>query len=245
MSHRSTAEPLDYPLVVVPTYVFVYRLPEFRKAAEFLFVSVVHLLLQLGEEVLRLGVVQAVALPRHRLYDSVGLQRCLVSRHLVLPPLVRMQDHVVSQRMLCAEVRQHGLDQRHVRALRQRIAEYLVVVEVDHRREVGLAPLELEFRHVRPCLPQAGVRMEVPLQQVRRRLSDAAPVGTVVLPVSGELGVDAQPVHQPENLLVVCLLSIPCPQLCRYLPVSVAPLRAQPYRLYLQRQTLVLGRLGP
>jgi hypothetical protein len=63
--------------------------------------------------------------------------------------------------------------------------------------------------------------------------------------VSGELGVDAQPVHQPENLLVVCLLSIPCPQLCRYLPVSVAPLRAQPYRLYLQRQTLVLGRLGP
>lgn len=63
--------------------------------------------------------------------------------------------------------------------------------------------------------------------------------------MSGELGVDAQPVHQPENLLVVHLLSIPCPQLFRYLPVSVSPLRAQPYRLYLLQQTLVLGRLGP
>ena len=211
MSHRSTAEPFDYPLVVVPTYVFVYRLPEVRKTAEFLLVPGEHLLLQPGEEILRLGVVQAVALPRHRLYDPVGLQRCLVSRHLVLPPLVRMQNHVVSQRMPFVEVGQHGLDQRHVRALRQRIAEYLVVVEVDHRREVGLAPLELEFRHVRPCLPQAGIRMEVPLHQVRRRLSDAVPVGTVVLPVPGELGEDAQPAHQPENLLVVCLLSIPCP----------------------------------
>ena len=207
--------------------------------------SVEHLLLQPGEEVLRLGVVEAVALPRHRLYDPVCLQRRLVSRHLVLPPLVRIQDHVVSQRMPFVEVGQHGLDQSHVRALRQRIAEYLVVVEVDHRREVGLAPLEAEFRHVRPCLPQAGVRMEVPLQQVRRRPSDAAPVGTVVLPVSGELGVDALPAHQPEDLLVVCLLSVPRPQLRRYLPVSVAPLRAQPYRLYLQRQALVLGRLGP
>ena len=86
MKHRGTAEPFDYPLVVLPTYVFVYRLPEFRKVAKSLLVSVVHLLLQLGEGVLRLEVVEAVALPRHRLNDAMVFQKLLVFGHLVLPP---------------------------------------------------------------------------------------------------------------------------------------------------------------
>ena len=61
VANRSTAEPRHYPFVVVPDYVFVYRLLEFREAAELFFVSVEHLLLHLREQVLRLAVVKAVS----------------------------------------------------------------------------------------------------------------------------------------------------------------------------------------
>ena len=56
--------------------------------------SVEHLLLPLGEKVLRLAVVQAVPLSRHRLYDPVLRKPVPVGFHLVLLPLVRMEDPV-------------------------------------------------------------------------------------------------------------------------------------------------------
>ena len=56
--------------------------------------SVEHLLLPLGEQVLRLAVVQAVPLSRHRLYDPVFLESLPVGRPLVLPALVGMEDPV-------------------------------------------------------------------------------------------------------------------------------------------------------
>ena len=92
VGNRSTAESLDYSFVVVPVHVFVDGLLEFREAAELFFVSVEHLLLPLGEKVLRLAVVQAVPLSRHRLYDPVLRKPVPVGFHLVLPPLVRMED---------------------------------------------------------------------------------------------------------------------------------------------------------
>ena len=59
--------------------------------------SVEHLLLPLGEKVLRLAVVQAVPLSRHRLYDPVFLESLPVGRPLVLPALVGMQDPVIAE----------------------------------------------------------------------------------------------------------------------------------------------------
>jgi hypothetical protein len=44
VEHRSAVDPLLYPFRVVPDDVFVKPVSEFREAAEFLFVSVEHLL---------------------------------------------------------------------------------------------------------------------------------------------------------------------------------------------------------
>lgn len=92
MGHRSCPEPGHDSLLVIPLHVLVDRLRDFRIAAEVLFVSVIHLLLQLREQVLRLRVVQAVPCSRPGLDDAVLLKRRPVGRPLVLPALVRMED---------------------------------------------------------------------------------------------------------------------------------------------------------
>lgn len=92
MGHRSCPEPGHDSLLVIPLHVLVDRLRDFRIAAEVLFVSVIHLLLQLREQVLRLRVVQAVPFSRPGLDDAVLLKRRPVGRPLVLPALVQMED---------------------------------------------------------------------------------------------------------------------------------------------------------
>jgi hypothetical protein len=203
VEHRSAADPLLYPFRVVPDDVFVKPVPEFREAAEFLFVSVEHLLLHHREQVLRLGVVEAVALPRHRLDHPVVPQRPPVAFHLVGPALVGVEHHPGDPREPREEPREHRHHHRHVGALRQAVGEYLAVAEVHHRREVALPGRQGELRHVGPALPEEGVSVEVPAHQVRRRPPDGSAVGAVPLPVAGELGGDPHPEHRPQYPLVV------------------------------------------
>ena len=117
--------------------------------------SVEHLLLPLGEKVLRLAVVQAVPLSRHRLYDPVFLESLPVGRPLVLPALVGMQDPVSCPWELSVQPGKHVRHHLPVRTLGDRIGKDLVIAEIDDRGEIGLAPDALEFRDVRPGLAQA------------------------------------------------------------------------------------------
>ena len=93
--------------------------------------SVEHLLLPLGEKVLRLAVVQAVPLSRHRLYDPVLRKPVPVGFHLVLPPLVRMEDPVSCPRELPVQPGKHVRHHLPVRALGDRIGKDLVIAEID------------------------------------------------------------------------------------------------------------------
>lgn len=206
--------------------------------------SVEHLLLPLGEQVLRLAVVQAVPLSRHRLYDPVFLESLPVGRPLVLPALVGMQDPVSCVRELAVQPGEHVQNHLPVRALRERIGKDPVVVEIDDRGEIGLAPKTLEFRDVRPRLPEAGIGMEVSSEYVRSRLADASSVGGVSLVMAAEDRMDALPSPQPEHLLVVDLLGIRALQHGEDLPVSVSLLRLQPYRLDFLPDADIIGILG-
>ena len=193
--------------------------------------SVEHLLLPLGEKVLRLAVVQAVPLSRHRLYDPVFLESLPVGRPLVLPALVGMQDPVSCPWELSVQPGKHVQNHLPVRALRERIGKDPVVVEIDDRGEIGLAPGALEFRDVRPRLPEAGIGMEVSSEYVRCRLADLPSVGAVSLVVAAEDRMYALRVHQSEYFLVVDPFRIPRLQSDEDLAVSVSLLRPQPYRL--------------
>ena len=193
--------------------------------------SVEHLLLPLGEQVLRLAVVQAVPLSRHRLYDPVFLESLPVGRPLVLPALVGMQDPVSCPGELSVQPGKHVQNHLPVRALRDRIGKDLVIAEINDGGEIGLAPGALEFRDVRPRLPEAGIGMEVSSEYVRCRLADLPSVGAVSLVVAAEDRMDALPSPQPEHLLVVDLLGIRALQHGEDLTVSVSLLRPQPYRL--------------
>lgn len=129
---------------------------------------------------------------------------------------------------------QPGKHVRHhlpVRALRERIGKDPVVVEIDDRGEICLAPGALEFRDIGSRLPEAGIGMEVSFHDVRSRLADAASVGAVLPGMDAEDRMDALPSPQPEHLLVVDLLGIRALQHGEDLPVSVSLLRPQPYRL--------------
>ena len=142
---------------------------------------------------------------------------------------------------------QPGKHVRHhlpVRALRERIGKDPVVVEIDDRGEIGLAPGALEFRDVSPRLLQACIGTEVSFHDVRSRLADAASVGTVLSVMASEDRMDALPSPQPEHLLVVDLLGICALQHGEDLPVSVSPLRPQPYRLDFLPDADIVGILG-
>ena len=193
--------------------------------------SVEHLLLPLGEKVLRLAVVQAVPLSRHRLYDPVLRKPVPVGFHLVLPPLVRMEDPVSCPRELPVQPGKHVRHHLPVRALGDRIGKDLVIAEIDDGGKIGLAPQALEFRDVRPRLPEAGIGMEVSSEYVRCRLADLPSVGAVSLVVAAEDRMDALHVHQSEYFLVVDPFRIPRLQSDEDLAVSVSLLRPQPYRL--------------
>ena len=129
---------------------------------------------------------------------------------------------------------QPGKHVRHhlpVRALGDRIGKDLVIAEINDGGKIGLAPQALEFRDVRPRLPEAGIGMEVSSEYVRCRLADLPSVGAVSLVVAAEDRMDALHVHQSEYFLVVDPFRIPRLQSDEDLAVSVSLLRPQPYRL--------------
>ncbi len=241
MGHRSCPEPGHDSLLVIPLHVLVDRLRDFRIAAEVLFVSVIHLLLQLREQVLRLRVVQAVPFSRPGLDDAVLLERRPVGRPLVLPALIRMEDPACRIGIFPVQAGEPVPYPLPVRAHGQAVGQDLVVAEVDDRREVDLAEAELPLGHVRSRLPEAGIGMEVPLQDVGRDLADRPAVRAVGLPVAGEHRTDVPFLPQSQHLLVVDRLAVPVLQGDGYLPVSVSLLGSQPYRLDFQHDPLLIG----
>lgn len=216
MGHRSCPEPGHDSLLVIPLHVLVDRLRDFRIAAEVLFVSVIHLLLQLREQVLRLRVVQAVPFSRPGLYDAVLLKRRPVGRPLVLPALVRMEDPACRVGILPVQAGEPVPYPLPVRAHGQAVGQDLVVEEVDDRREVDLAdrpavravglPVAGEHRTDVPFLPESQHLLVVD------RLAVPVLKGDGYLPVSVSL-LGSQPYRldfQHDPLLIgVFLLSKP------------------------------------
>ena len=216
MGHRSCPEPGHDSLLVIPLHVLVDCLRDFRIAAEVLFVSVIHLLLQLREQVLRLRVVQAVPFSRPGLDDAVLLERRPVGRPLVLPALVRMEEPACRVGIFPVQAGEPVPYPLPVRAHGQAVGQDLVVEEVDDRREVDLAdrpavravglPVAGEHRTDVPFLPKSQHLLVVD------RLAVPVLQGDGYLPVSVSL-FGSQPYRldfQHDPLLIgVFLLSKP------------------------------------
>lgn len=145
--------------------------------------------------------VTAVPLAGHGLGDPHPLEREPVGGHLVLPAHVRMQQRGAFAIEPALEARQHLEDHLHVRGPGYRVGDDLVVVEVNHGREVELGAAHLEFGDVGHQLGHRVLRLEVAGQQVRGGLADLAHVGAV-LPASA--GPAQQPLltHDLEHRLV-------------------------------------------
>ncbi len=133
----------------------------------------------MAEQALGTGVVQAVPLSRHALYDALAPEPPAPGGVLVLPAHVAVEDGPCAPGHPRGQpVEQLGL-LGHVRALGGRPGDYLPGAEVVDRREVRLAPRLAELGDVGAHLLPGGLGGEVPPQHVPERPADRAPVGAV------------------------------------------------------------------
>ena len=181
--------PAGVPVVYVFFQLSLERLERFEPPAA------VELVLHVPEEALHAGVVQAGRLPRHALHDSELRKLQLVRPLLVLPSLVGVQQRRSVEPGF--QHRRHLVYLRHVRVLRHRPGDDLVVVEVHHRRQIGLAPRLAELGDVRDELAHGRVRREIPVQHVAGGLAPIAPVGAV--PPPPDPAAQALLAHEPQD----------------------------------------------
>ena len=181
------------PRPVVPGDVLVDGSLERFEVRVFRLVAVEHLVLHRPEEGFHDAVVEAVALPRHRLEDTPLLQLLHVPGLLVLPALVGMEyeaSQVVPEGERPVE---HPLGLRHVRAETEVVGDDPAVVHVLYGAQVAFPPREGELAHVgrpflvRPRAREVGFVMDLPVltdvfgdDQVVRDLPDAPSVGVVM-----------------------------------------------------------------
>ena len=97
----------------------------------------------------------------------------------------------------CLQPRHHLVDLRHVRAPGDRPGDYLVVEQVHHRGEVGLAPGLAELGDVGDELPHGLIGGELPVQDVAGDLSLLASIRAV--PLSSDLAGKPLLAHEPEH----------------------------------------------
>lgn len=155
----------------------------------------VELVLQVPEEPLHAGVVQAGRLPRHALRDAHLLEAPLVGQLPVLPALVGVEERGPFEAR--PQVFEHLQGLGEVGAPRHRPRHDLVVVEVHHRRQVGLGPRHLELGDVGGELGHRGLGGEVAVEDVAGGLPPLAPVG--VVPLAAYAAAKALLAHQLER----------------------------------------------
>ena len=184
----------------------------------------VELVLDVAEELLGGGIVDAVRLPGHALDDAGGLEPGCVRGVLVLPAPVRVHGRGGA----LGDLGQQLVEHPHLLALVGRgryVARHdLLGAEVQRRGPVGLAASHLELGDVRPQLLPRGPGVEIPRDHVLERPADDAPVR--VVPVVGRLASDAAAnphlAHHLEHGLVGYHGPLFRPEAHRYLPVPAA-----------------------
>ena len=142
----------------------------------------VELVLQVAEDLLGGGVVQAVALAAHGLADAEAFELVPPPLVLVLPSHVRVQDRL---RAGGQALREHGEQAPllpEVRTAAHVPGDDLLAGHVVHGREVRLAARDLELGDVGPELGERTGRVEVAFEQVMHVIARLAPVRAVPPP---------------------------------------------------------------
>ena len=186
----------------------------------------VELVLQVAEDLLGGGVVQAVALAAHGLADAEAFELVPPPLVLVLPSHVRVQDRLRAgeQAPLLPEVRTAAHVPGHD----------LLAGHVVHGREVRLAARDLELGDVGSELGERTGRVEVASEQVMHVIARLAPVRAVPPPrVPGADGASqSHAPHDPEHGFGGYARAELVDQAHAHLPVA-APVRgALPYLPY-------------
>ena len=140
---------------------------------------------------------------------------------LVVPPLIRVQNQSLPGTLLRICPVQHVHYHLQVRMVRDCVADYLAVIHVEYRRQVALVHADVYLSHVGSPLPVGCLRVEVPLEPVRRSLADLSLVGAVLAALAHVL--QAFFLHESVDRLVVNDVAL-IPQLGNDAAVAVAAL---------------------
>ena len=136
-----------------------------------------------------------------------------------MPALVGVQNQPLPSAPLGVCLLQHVHYHLQVRVVRDCVADYFAVVHVEYWRQVALVRSDVYLRHVRRPLPVGRLRVEVPLEPVRRSLADLSLVGAVLAALAHVL--QALFLHEPVYCLVVYGIAL-VPELGHDAPVAVS-----------------------
>jgi len=146
------------------------------------FLAIEDLFLEPPEEILRRGVVEAIAFPGHGLPHAVFPEKVLKPLLLVLPALVAVHDGPNKRhRRVLGKAVHHPFDLMHIGMLREIISHYLPGVEVDDGGQVQLHVADPELGDVRPEDRACDSPVEMPFDQIGRRHPDLSLVRAVPL----------------------------------------------------------------
>lgn len=190
----------------------------------------VELVLQVAEDLLGGGVVQAVALAAHGLADAEAFELVPPPLVLVLPSHVRVQDRL---RAGGQALREHGEQAPllpEVRTAAHVPGDDLLAGHVVHGREVRLAARDLELGDVGPELGERTGRVEVAFEQVMHVIARLAPVRAAPPPrVPGADGASqSHAPHDPEHGFGGYARAELVDQTHAHLPVAAPVRRASP-----------------
>ena len=111
--------------------------------------AIEHLVLHDPEEVLHRGVVEAVALPGHRLPDASLFEFFTIEHHLVLPPLIAMEDEALKASAPVEGPLQHLGRLIEIRVPGYAVGDDLAIVHVQDRGQIQFAGGYVELGDVR------------------------------------------------------------------------------------------------
>ena len=154
------------PAVIVIVNILGNRLGEGLKGGLILFKSIEHFIFQSTEEGFHNAVVVTVALSGHGLNDSVFLKFTTVECVLVLPALIRVHDQTLYRRKPFKRFIQHISYLLHIRAGRKIVRDNLICVHIQNRRNIALAPRQIELRYIGRPLLQRFLGIEISVNNV-------------------------------------------------------------------------------
>ena len=192
--------------------------------------AAVELVLQVAEDLLGGGVVQAVALAAHGLAGAEAFELVPPPSVLVLPSHVRVQDRLRAGGQTLREHGERAPLPPEVRTAAHVPGDDLLAGHVVHGREVRLGAGDLELGDVGPELGERTGRVEVAFEQVMHVASLVAPVRVIAFPrvPRADGASQSHAAHDPEHALGRHLPSELVDQAHAYLPVAAPVRRASP-----------------